>query len=190
MPYEYSDSESELKPYVLELVEEAIVGKIIRACAELDDIVTLWLCECAQLSEGHLIFLAPRMQITAKIEAAGKFAKFRGGDWESRHKEAFCHEDFQALIKCRNIVAHGSLLGKDSDGGIVFRVPEYLGEKIDEGIAVEAFSYSTEQLANFAGLAQVWVKEFEEGLKLQSLREKRRERPLGVHPKVKRNPSR
>ena len=62
MPYEYSDSESELKPYVLELVEEAIVGKIIRACAELDDIVTLWLCECAQLSEGHLIFLAPRMQ--------------------------------------------------------------------------------------------------------------------------------
>jgi len=190
MPYEYSDAASDLEPYELDLGDQALIGQIIRACAEIEDIVTLWLCEVSQLSEGHLILLSPRMQISAKVEAAGKFAKHRGGKWAEQHREAFCHEDFQALIKCRNTLAHGALLGKDPDGRIVFRVPDYLGERMDEGIAIEAFGYSFEQLATFAALAQTWVGQFEEGLQLRSLREKRRAQALGAHPKAGRSSSR
>ena len=190
MGYEYSDSQSEIHPYELDLGDHTVIGQIIRACAEIENIVTLWLCKVAQLDEGQLIFLAPRMQITAKIEAAGKFTKFRGGEWAEMHKEAFCHEDFQALIKCRNVIAHGSLLGKDDDDYLAFRVTDYLGEKSGDGITVEVIAYSFEKLVTFAALAQVWVGQLESNLKLEASRKKRRAQPLGSHPKAKRKPSR
>src|SRR5688572_18270248 len=110
MPPLYSAKGSTIKPYQLTNDELAAIGRVIRACAEIEDIINLYLYKLADIPEGSGMLLLGRMAVANRIKLLGLFAQGHGAEPKRLFKEAFDNGDFRDLIKMRNTVAHGFLL--------------------------------------------------------------------------------
>ena len=121
------------------------VGRLVRACAELDDIVLLHLCVISGRPEAEvrtwLRGTTDRLD-TAKAAARKLGMAFVFGD-ESLLGEA---------IECRNTVAHGVFLGTDDDGKLAF-----LMDRLDPStLAQEVRSYAPADILQMADQAE-WL---------------------------------
>jgi hypothetical protein len=126
MQHNYSSEGTELTAAVLDDTILRNIGRMFRAAAEIDDIVTLYLCAIAKLSEGHAIILLGRAALSKKIELARNFARAHGEKELERFKTTLGNEHFQAAIEFRNTIAHGAMLGLTNEGELRSERPSRL----------------------------------------------------------------
>ena len=181
-----SKGKSRIHPYVLSRQELRAIGRVVRAVAELDELTNLYVNSLACLEDWQAQVILGRMQTSARLKIAGTIAETQGPIAIKVHKDFFDNPTYRAIIKFRNTVTHGILLGKDDNGKIAFAVQEIAGTD-DDIIFGTVNAYEPKAFEGFAELSEKSIKSLEHGLQLTTLREKLREQALSPHPKALRS---
>lgn len=182
----YSSTGSKVEPAQLDDAALLAIGRLIRACAEIEDCVNLFICNLAEINESKLVVLLGKTAISKKIEIAEYLAKMNTAEAQELAKWAFQPNLF-ATLQCRNNVAHGKLLGRNQDGAWSFITSNT--EAPDGPSAIQlAVSYTTEYLQQIAEATEEAIPILEERLKLKELRAGRYERDLLPHRKAQPRP--
>lgn len=183
MPTTYSAKSSSLAPYTLTEAQHAAIGRMIRACAEIEDIINLRLAHLADITEGMVLVFLGRSSITKRLAILQLISQAKGVLAEKLFAEAFDNPDFRDLQECRNAVAHGNLLGVDEDGNIAFGVVELQG--IDsQKVHMTAHCFHPDSFEILASMAEGVIPQMERAFGLTALRQKRREKVLAPHSKT------
>ena len=177
----YSSTPVKLKQARLTIKVLTSIGRLVRACAELDDILTLYICSLAEVSESHGAILLGRTPVSKKVEIAQYLAKMRGKIITEVHGNLF-NTRYDEAIECRNVVAHGVFRGKGEDGRLYFRTSKS-DEPIGKAAGKRVYGYTPNTINAIAISAEKLVPIFEKTLMLSALREKRLQQPVGAHPK-------
>lgn len=186
----FSSKPSKVTMYKLSNEAFQSIGRLVRACAEIEDIVTMFMCSVAGLSEAQATVLLGKTAISQKLRITKTFADALGQGASEAYNVCFENDEFRSIIQCRNTVAHGFLLGMTDEGKVAFRVSEIVG--VDGTAAsILVHSYFEKDIGTFANMAEGAIPQIEKLLRLRSLREKRRSRPLDPHRKAQqtRQPS-
>jgi hypothetical protein len=180
---EYSATASSVRPYKLTQKQLLGIGRLIRACAEIEDITTLHMCELADITEGQSLVFLGRAARSQKLRIAETFAKARGGKTAEAFASCFDNDEYRAIIRCRNAVAHGLLLGLTDQNKIAFRVADVVGT---DGLTISILvnSFEKHSFETFAKMAEDAIPQLERILGLGALRQKRRELGLDPHRKA------
>ena len=189
MPPSYGSEEQALSPAKLPHKTLADIGRLIRAFADLEDLVTLYICNLAEISESRALVLLGRAALTRRLQMAEYLAQMTGKGIAGLHKQIF-NAGFRDALECRNAVAHGILLGKTKDGRYAFLTSKTEPPTGKSAIQL-AISYDPISISGYAKLAEAAVPLIEKHLKLQGLRAERLQRPLLPHRKAQpqRKPS-
>lgn len=182
MPSRYSDTGSKIRPYTLTDRELLGIGRLIRACAEIEDIINLYLCELADLPEGAAIILLGRLPASARLKIIETFSVAKGSESVRLFREAFGNDSYRDIVKARNTVAHGWLLGLTDRDEIAFQVQETHGVNQSK-IMATVNGYGHQDFENLARAAEKVIPQLEAALGLGALREKRRSPDLIAHMK-------
>lgn len=183
MPVTYSDKTSSIKPYALTDGQHAAIGRLIRACAEIEDIINLRLALLTGSPEGVVLLFLGRTSITKRLQILKLVSEGKGIEAQRLFAEAFDNPDFREIQDMRNTVAHGHLLGLTDDGNIAFSVVEPQG--IDsQKIHMTAHCYNPDAFAILAHMAEDIIPQMEAAFGLTALREKRRATTLAPHNKA------
>lgn len=178
----YSAIETSVKPVRLSDSTLIAIGRIVRACAEIEDLVDLFIAKLAETSEAKVWILLGRTAVTRKLEIAEQLASTRPDAALEVHKAAFDHH-YYALIECRNAVAHGTLLGEDSGGMLHFLSASNL-KPVGGRIARTVWGYTPEALTESADYAESLIPHLENLLDVKGLREARLPQLLSPHRKA------
>lgn len=182
MPTTYSPKGSSIKPYSLTEDDHRGIGRLVRACAEIEDIINLYLCQLADIPEGMAILLLGRLPTSARLKLIEALATANGDKHRQLYREAFDNDHYRAIVKCRNTVAHGQLLGLTDAGEIAFQTHETQGiDDIKLYTTVVAFIPGT--FSGLADKAEAIIPQMEEEFGLKALRETRRTPTLSPHTK-------
>lgn len=176
---------TDIHPYELEEAELLAIGRLVRATAYIEYLVTLYLCKLADITEGQAMVLLGRMQPSGRLKLAETFAQTKGKPFLALHKEAFDNEHYHGLITCRNTAVHGFLLGKTDNGRIAFIVQEPAGAD-DNKIYQTVRAYFPRDFGDAAAVAEGVIPQIIDRLELRPLLEKRRAQALSAHPKASR----
>lgn len=160
------------------------IGRLVRSCAEIEDVLDLFIGNLAELSETKVTILMGKTPISRKLEIASELAKIRPDAAAQAHKVAF-DPVFSDILYCRNAVAHGSFMGTTEDG-YVFRTANP-GPIQDESKLRVVVCYPAETIHDFARVAEARIAELEGLLQVKEQRAERYTRPLLPHSKA-RNP--
>lgn len=182
MPIAYTHEGAELKPYVLGAADLRAIGRLGRACAEIEDCLTAYLCHVAKISEGQALILLGKLPISGKKRISSTFAESHGSEELARFNSLFETPAYSEIMKCRNSVAHGILLGRTPEGHIAFRATEMLAAGSDVA-SVQVNAYTSGGLASYAHDAAAMAESLRSALNQQGTQERRRERGLRHHPK-------
>ena len=186
----FSSSTSSLKPRRISNATYNAMGRVVRAFAEIEDILTLHLCELSNISEGQVMILLGKTPLSKKLEIARQFADARGTPARELFDCWFGTKGFQAALACRNVVAHGVFLGQTETGHLAFRTMKSLNAD-ETSVSVEVVCYDNKSFLEVASSAELAIPSLEKGLQLQASREIRRGQSLDPHSKAqpKRPPS-
>lgn len=158
------------------------IGRIIRATAEIEDILELFIGALANLSESQACIFLGRSPISRKLEIAEALAKIRPDKALATYQEAF-PDAFRDVLDCRNAVAHGVLIGISEEGEYAFLTTP--SGQVKDGSSMRiVISYSAATISNIAGRAEAMIPYLEERLKVETQRAERLQRPLEPHPKA------
>lgn len=182
MQYEYSETGSAITPFTLTAELHCDMGRLIRACAEIEDIVGLYLCRLAHIGEAESIVLLGRSSASAKLRMAATIANAVGGETKTLHDRCFENDGFRGVIKCRNTVAHGLMLGLNDEGRLSFVTLDAAGAN-ETALSMTTISYDLRAFRECAEIAEASIPELERLLRLEAWRKTRRERPLLPHRK-------
>jgi hypothetical protein len=161
--------------------EFTAIGRIIRACADIEDLITLSISTLMRTEEGCTVVALGQTAISKKLAIANYLAGIRAGDLPARYNRCF-DTDFKEIIACRNAIAHGVMLGKWANGRWAFLTAKT--EEPKPGTAVQVVvSFTTVDLQLYADLAAKKAAFIEETLELEKLRLTRRGRSLQPHKK-------
>lgn len=174
----YGDKTETLTPAKIPARALNSIGVLTRSFAEIDDLVGFYMLRLTGLREGMLAILINRMPISEKLKRAEDLAKVHGPDFVKAHKVIF-DGVFQEILQCRNIVAHGVLLGRTKTNRFAFLTASQL-DPMDSKITREVVSYSARDLSMYAADAHALVSHIEHALKLSTLR--KRCLPLSLLP--------
>jgi hypothetical protein len=182
MPRTYPKTADNLRPGKLDDATFHSIGRLIRATAEIEDIVDCFIANLAGLSESRVQIFLGRTAITRRLEMAETLAKIRTDGALAAYKEAFPAE-FNDVLECRNTVAHGILLGSTDLGEFAFLTTPTGSVEGESTMRIVA-AYHPLTILNFAQKAEAMVPWLEERLKVQEMRAERLQRPLMPHPKA------
>lgn len=171
MTAESNNADLGITPYTFSDSDLLAIGRIIRGCAEIEDIVSVHLCQVADISEGQLLVLLGRSTLRSKIDMAEKLAKVKSEAAWNAHKACLKHPEFEKLIRCRNAIAHGILLGQ-SEGLIVLRTAT-AARTNDDMVTIQAQRFAPSDLVTYANLAEELIPQFDTFLRTKALREER-----------------
>jgi hypothetical protein len=182
----YSPDTVELKQEDLGNPEFAAIGRLIRACADIEDLVTLAVADLMGSSEAAVVVALGQTPISKKLAIGNYLAGTRDADWVARFAECF-GQDYKEIIVCRNAVAHGVLVGRWADGRWAFLTartePPLPGATFQQVI-----SFKTQDLNLYAGLAEELAKYIEQTLGLATQRKLRHGRSLLPHRRSQPKP--
>lgn len=185
----YGDKEEALSPAVLPDTMLTEIGRLIRAFAEIEDLINLYLCGLAKINESQALVLLGKTAVTRRLEMAEYLALMTGTEITKLHKQIF-NAGFREALECRNAVAHGLLLGKTTDDRYAFVTAK---TEIPTGpSAIQlAITYHEHSVTAYARLAEDAVPLIEKQLKLEDMRAGRLQRSLLPHRKAqpRREPS-
>jgi hypothetical protein len=177
----YSSEPSKLKRAKLTQPVLLAIGRLVRAMAEIEDMVDLFICNLADLSETKTTILLGRTAVTRRLEIAEALAATRNDAALAIYKAAFTDYYFD-LVDCRNAVAHGTLLGKNQRGELCFLTSNQ-SKPHGETARRLVLSYRPEHIIAHAKAAEEELPQFEQLLQVEALRAERLQRPLAPHPK-------
>jgi len=162
------------------------IGELVRAFAEIEDIVSLYLYRLAGVSESMGSVMLGRTPISTRISQLEYIARLHGEDAAELHAELF-DKRFTDTLKCRNVVAHGVFVGKgECDGrdlGYAFTTSDTVEPNTPMLTANTFICYKYESIAQTASYAKKLVTQLTDALGVLALREGRYEMPLYSHPK-------
>ena len=176
---------SDVHPYQMSDDEYYWVGRLIRATASLDDIVKDYLSALLQIEPGAMVLLLGRMAVSARIGIAKTAAGSLGHKALDAHNACFEAEAYKLIMRCRNVVAHGMLLGKTDDGRIAFEIQETQTAE-DQHVTVSVAAYQPTAFKAWATEAERFIPFIEERLGLTAQRRARLAQPLSPHAKTQR----
>ncbi|WP_156950399.1 hypothetical protein [Hyphomonas oceanitis] len=157
------------------------IGKIVRAVAEIDDILTLAISQLITVSESKTAVLLGRMQISRKIAVARMLAKMHDPDVSEIFTKVF-EQPFSDIIDLRNALAHGTLLGVTEGGDLYFESPE-IERTEGEAVVARARGWPISSILGWASQMDAYIQFFETGLQVQELRQGPSRREMQGHPK-------
>ena len=159
----------------------ADIGRLVRGFAEIEDIITLHICSLAKIKEGAAFILLGRSNLSKKIEIARYLAKKAGKETFDVHNAVF-NDYFSKANKCRNVVAHGTLLGKDESGALTFLTSTAIDSE-GPNATMETVHFPPRSIKFYAEYITRALPMIEAHLMLGASRKKRREQRLSAHPK-------
>ena len=178
----YPPNPATLKPATVSEPVFTAIGRLVRAMAEIEDMVDLFICGLANISEPTAFILLGRTAVTRRVEIAEALAAIQSDSALKAHKLAF-DALYTDLVNCRNAVAHGALLGEDDNGRLYFQSSNQL-TPADQQVRRIVNSYSPEQIIECARLARKSLPRFEQLLQVSDLREARLQQAIQPHPKA------
>ena len=184
----YGDKAVNVTPAQLDDKALLAIARLVRACAELEDIVNLFICNLAEISESRMVVLLGKSAISKRVEIAEYLAKMGTKTAQELATWAF-NEGFWNTFRCRNDVAHGVLLGKNEEEAWSFLTAKTETPEGPSAIQIVA-SYETSFLEIMATTAEEAIPQLEERLKLKDQRAARHGRPLAPHRKAQRRSQR
>jgi hypothetical protein len=161
---------SSIQLYVLCDQELLAVGRVIRAVAKLDEIANLYVERVLKLKDWQSFVIFWKIPTSARLRLAKTIADTLGKSAIATHQDCFGDEGYKAIIKFRNTVAHGMLLGKTDNGHIAFLVQETVSADTDIVFAT-VNAYDPGSFTAFVELAEATIQFLEERLMLRPLRE-------------------
>lgn len=182
----YASKPSKLTAAALPCEVLLSIGRLVRACAEMEDIVTLYICRLSDVSEGRALILLGRSTFRQRLEIAKYFATAKGKATLALHKRCF-PPDLQEILSCRNTVAHGTLLGQNEEGDFAFLTTNPLAP-VDSYVRHVVESYSAESISAYATLVEEAIPGLEAHLSVGALRQKRLRQHLLPHRKAQPAP--
>jgi hypothetical protein len=183
MPPTYSAKASSIRPYKLTNDQLTAMGRLIRAFAEIEDIVNLRIALLARTSTANVAIFLGRAGLANRLKILKLLSEGEGLQAEELFAQTFDNPAFLDLHSARNTLAHGRLLGLDEAGRITFQVIE--PSAIDsDAVHLTAYAYSPELLADLAQRAEGLIPQMETDFGLTALRETRRAQALGPHSKA------
>ena len=179
MGISYGATEAKLVPAKLPIAVLASMGTIVRAFAEIDDMVNLHISNMGEVKEGMAAILLGRTPISGKLKIAAYLAQLRG---ILKFHDTIFDAEFRELLKVRNVVAHGVLLGKAADKRYAFLTDGQL-EPADLKLIRETMSFTAHDFKAYAEQAMTLASSVETSLKLGTLRKTRFQQLLRPHRK-------
>ena len=149
MPHSYGATHVTTQPIVLGDDVLASVGRLIRAFAEIEEIITLFISALARINQSQAVIVLGRAQLARKIAMAEQLATIAGGQHLERYKACFNTAEFKDAHTCRNIMAHGILLGVDNEGMLAFLTDKTDAPEGSSTIQLVA-SYKPEAIAGWS----------------------------------------
>ena len=171
----------DLKPGKLATSTLVSIGRLVRAFAEIEDIVDLFICNLTEMSESKVTVILGRSAMRKKLEIAEQLARMRSDDALKIYNAIF-DTAFDDALECRNTVAHGILLGVAKGGEIAFLTAP--SGKVEGEAAIRiVISYHPKAIQSKAIVSEAAIPKMIEALQVQGQREERLQRPLAPHPK-------
>jgi len=157
------------------------IGRLVRAFAEIEDIITLYIIDLAEISEAKAIIMLGRMPITRRLDIAKTLAHVTGEKITKLHEKLF-NPMFFDVLACRNDVTHGTLMGRTGEGRLAFLTSK-TDPQIDGKLHQDVSTYTPHDIKGLAKAAEDAVPILETQLKLQASRQERLDKPLVPHRK-------
>lgn len=180
----YGGKSETLQPCEIDQESMKAIGRLIRAVAEIEYIISLYIGARCRLSTSQLVVLLGRTAISKKLEIAAYLAKMAGEERADRFEMVF-DSNFALLLKIRNAVAHGVLMGLDSEGAYNFLTTDT--DAPDDGVALQlVLAFDPTSLANAAINAERFVDYALDQLALRASRDISIQQPLRPHRKAAR----
>jgi hypothetical protein len=177
----YGTDFEELTPAKLDDRALIAIGRLIRACAEVEDIIGLFICNLAEINPSKAHVLIGKSPISRKIEVARYLAKM--GTKKAQELASWALNDqLQTILTIRNTVAHGVLMGRTKDDQWSFLTAKTEDPEGTSAIQVVG-SFTTEYLEMVADAAETSIPTLEDHLSVKDARAERTARPLAPHRK-------
>tara|TARA_B110001454_G_scaffold96783_1_gene91651 strand:- start:12262 stop:12822 length:561 start_codon:yes stop_codon:yes gene_type:complete len=184
MPKTYGDKIEALSPVSLDDRTLTAIGRLVRACAEIEDMIDLFIASVAGINEQKTTILLGKTAIKRRIEIALELCKLRTDKALEVHKNVF-GASFSDLLEIRNTVAHGKLLGVTEDGKLAF-LTAYQGPTTENSAIRIVKSYLPETIEQWAIVAERDLPMLAKQFQIEELLEERLQRPLLPHSKAQR----
>ena len=188
MPINHSPDHVELEAAQLGYQELYIIGRLIRACAQIENACHNYLSLVTNATPGTLIALLGQLGINKKLSMAQNFAQIRGPEEEARFARLFDTQRLSEVLKCRNAVVHGFLLGRWPTGKWAFETTTLMSPVATNWASVAAFSFSTVDLRLYTLWAEELAEQSGSDPYIQAQRQERQNSPL--RPSRKSQPKR
>lgn len=182
MPHSYGATHVTTQPIALGDDVLASVGKLMRAFAEIEEILSLFICALAKLNQSQSVILLGRAPLSKKLAMAEQLAAIAGGQHLARYSACFDIAEFKDAHTCRNIMAHGILLGLDSEGMLAFLTDKTDAPEGPSAIQLVA-SYSPATIAGWANWAANNIEPIASALGLRSWLKRHQPQALLPHRK-------
>ena len=173
-----------------ELTDGALlaIGRIVRACAEWEDMLKLYIFDLAGVSQSVGVVMLGRTPFSTLTTMAQYLSKMAGEDSLKSYKFVF-ESSLKNAIACRNAVCHGVFLGIDQSGHYGFLTTKTA--EPENGVSVQLVeNYSEQTLAAIADAITSSLPVIERELNVGPSRQKRFGRSLQHHRKGQNQPRR
>lgn len=170
----------ELKSCRLTRRGHTLIGRLIRATAEMEDMATLYLSLLLGIGEDKVALMlgkSPFRNRTALAESIEKATP------EKEPIIAQFIKETELIFAVRNAIAHGVLLGSNDSGKYAFLTSNSSGA-IDDKISRDVLTFGDDDLEVFAKEAESVATRMETNLGVAALRAERLTRPLRGHRKA------
>ena len=160
----------------------ALIGRMVRAIADVENLVTLYIIKLTNLTESQAVVLLGRLALKSRIDTAGKLARLSGPDEHDSFKAAFGH-DMGRVIECRNALTHGIYLGADEKGQFFFRTDKE-SEIQTEILGLTTTGYSIDSIRTHVEAVEGHLLGLAERLQLEGMLQVRQQTRLVPHRKA------
>lgn len=177
----YASEPSKLKAAELPDIVLTYIGRIVRAFAEIEGLVNLYIGSLSKTTEADLVVLLGQSSLSKKLEIAFYLAKVAGGETLKTHTDLF-DARFSNAKDTRNVVAHGILLGMTEDDRFAFMTSKTL-EPNEKGTLTVVTALAEKNIKAYAQASEFLLKNIESVLQLGAWRERRLQQSLLPHRK-------
>lgn len=151
----------------------AHIGAIIRAFAEIENLINLRASRLLGLEFSDTIVALGRAALRAKVEVIRTLAQKHSAFESELHDQIFAAE-WRYLVGARNALAHGVLLGKCESGLFHFLTSNSHVHDIGS-VDLECISLAEDQVANMPAALYILTETMKKGFRLQPLLDEQRE---------------
>ena len=162
--------------------EHIQIGRLVRAWAEIEDCLTLFIFGVSGLTETQGNSLLARTGWTRKLDIAEKLSEVGPLGATEAFKSVF-DTGLNKIGKVRNAIAHGVYLGRRPDGAICFLTSDEVGPVEDGGRLMAVYALNRSAIQDMADALVTLLLDVASALQIVELRTARYKQSPRAHPK-------